>query len=38
MRRKARKKENIKKWKTGINNVKSLTVDYPKDMRGGIRL
>lgn len=39
MAKKLTKKQNIKKWKTGINNVKQInSADYSKDKRGGIRL
>ncbi len=39
MAKKLSKNGNIKKWKTGINNVKSInSADYAKNKRGGIRL
>lgn len=37
--KKLSKKKNIKNWKKGINNNKIVNdVEYPKNMRGGIRL
>ncbi|UPW40951.1 hypothetical protein [Sigmofec virus UA08Rod_6044] len=36
-RKRMRKKENIKMWKKGINNVKDINVEYPRNQRGGIR-
>lgn len=39
MAKKLSKKGNIKKWKSGINNVKVINnANYSKDKRGGIRL
>ena len=39
MRKRLSKKNNIKKWKSGINNVKNInSANYAKDKRGGIRL
>lgn len=39
MAKRLTKKQNIKKWKKGINNVKDLNSDkYARDKRGGIRL
>lgn len=39
MRKRLSKRQNIKKWKTGINNVKNInSTSYAKDKRGGIRL
>lgn len=36
-KRKASKKENIKHWKKGINNIKLISTEYPKEQRKGIR-
>lgn len=38
MAKKVSKKKNIKAWKKGINNVKTLNIDYPRNDRKGIRL
>lgn len=39
MARKLTKKQNIKQWKKGINNVKDINADnYARNKRGGIRL
>lgn len=39
MRKKLNKKQNIKKWKSGLNNVKDInSAAYARDKRGGIRL
>lgn len=39
MRKKLTKRQNVKKWKQGINNVKTInSAEYTKDKRGGIRL
>lgn len=37
-KKKLRKKENIKIWKKGINNIKDINVNYNHQQRGGIRL
>lgn len=37
-KRKVSKKENIKAWKRGINNIKIISSEYPRDQRKGIRL
>jgi hypothetical protein len=39
MAKKLSKAGNVKKWKSGINNVKNInSADYAKNKRGGIRL
>ena len=39
MAKKLNKKQNIKKWKSGINNIKQInSADYSKNKRGGIRI
>ncbi len=39
MAKKLTKKQNVKKWKSGINNVKNInSAEYSKNKRGGIRI
>lgn len=39
MAKKLSKKGNIRKWKSGINNVKQInSANYSKNKRGGIRI
>lgn len=39
MAKKLSKKQNVKKWKTGINNIKTInSAEYSRNKRGGIRL
>ena len=39
MAKKLSKTGNVRKWKSGINNVKKInSADYAKNKRGGIRL
>jgi len=39
MKKKLTKKQNIKNWKKGINDVKKInSVEYTRNLRGGIRL
>lgn len=39
MRKRLSKKGNIRKWKSGINNVKNInSSEYSRNKRGGIRL
>ena len=39
MAKKLSKKQNIKKWKQGINNNKAInSANYARDKRGGIRI
>lgn len=38
MAKKISKRKNIKAWKKGINNIKSINMGYPRDDRKGIRL
>lgn len=38
-KRKASKRENIKVWKKGVNNIKEISApSYPRHQRGGIQL
>lgn len=39
MKQKLTKKQNVKNWKKGINDIKKInSVAYTRDLRGGIRL
>lgn len=39
MKKTLTKKQNIKNWKKGINDIKNInSIQYTRNLRGGIRL